>query len=797
MKIKSYLRKSISRQFIAILCFFILLFLIGAIILVYAQEQVNNNYVETRNKLVHKSTMVSELNNHLEKAMFDARGYIAFNNQAMKKSSIDEKTTTAELISQFKEVATTGDDYFLVTELVNFHQYYFNGILQEAIHYFEEGNMEAVTKIATDGGTDRINTIKKDINDYLQSTNDLLNNKLDKLKHDMKILQFLFLTYIFILLFVIYLIERNMVKRIGKPLANFAKAANEIAKGNHAEILIERKREDELGVLSVAFAYMYTSIEEKKQDLTSQNEELIAQQNELQVQKVELERALETVKQNEETLQRRNSLIKGISNSLYKKEVLDSIIVNLSAILRADRGIILVMEDHSYASYSISEESANQFRADLYQGMLERLKKDEVPFILTRELVLAEKGYVHDLYIPVFNAEKSIIAVIMLSSFSNAFSNFDQEEFISLAKQIGISLDKIQLFEQTERDRELNRDILNTIQEGIQLISETGEIVLINEKFTSLVGMQKGPGCALDEWLKVLENQFLDPESLIQFMKASLKAKQGKSFIAFSKEGKVINIYMEELYRGTKKFGLFVYRDITKEYEVDKMKSEFVSTVSHELRTPLASILGFTELMINRELKIEKQKKYLHTIYGEAKRLTSLIDDFLDVQRMEAGKQGYEKKFMELMPIVESVKDKLKVNATKAHTIEIVNMAKEDIILGDKGKVEQAITNLLSNAIKYSPAGGRIEIKLYKEDHHLKLAFKDEGLGIPETAMDKLFSKFYRVDNSDRRSIGGTGLGLAIVQKIMHAHEGEVQVESKFGKGSIFTLIFPATNHDK
>jgi len=170
--------------------------------------------------------------------------------------------------------------------------------------------------------------------------------------------------------------------------------------------------------------------------------------------------------------------------------------------------------------------------------------------------------------------------------------------------------------------------------------------------------------------------------------------------------------------------------------------------------------------------------------------LSALINDFLDVQRMEAGKQTYEKKYIEVLPIMERVVENQEVNVTK-HQISIHNNEKNMFILGDRSKLEQAFTNIVSNAIKYSPEGGNIDISFYQEDGMLKVAVKDEGLGIPESARDKLFTKFYRIDNSDRRKIGGTGLGLAIVKEIMSAHEGDIKIESEYGKGSTFIMSFP------
>jgi signal transduction histidine kinase len=231
-------------------------------------------------------------------------------------------------------------------------------------------------------------------------------------------------------------------------------------------------------------------------------------------------------------------------------------------------------------------------------------------------------------------------------------------------------------------------------------------------------------------------------------------------------------------------------QDITKEYEVDQIKSEFVSTVSHELRTPLSSILGFTELLLNRELKPERQKKYLTTIYNEAKRLTALINDFLDVQRMESGRQTYEKKYIPLLPMLNKIIETQQVT-TNHYEIRLESDSEYPTILGDRAKIEQVFANLINNAVKYSPNGGLIKVRVTEEHQRVSVSVADQGLGIPEDAIPNLFQKFYRVDNSDRRSIGGTGLGLSIVQGIVKEHDGKVEVQSVFGKGSTFTVSFP------
>ncbi len=151
---------------------------------------------------------------------------------------------------------------------------------------------------------------------------------------------------------------------------------------------------------------------------------------------------------------------------------------------------------------------------------------------------------------------------------------------------------------------------------------------------------------------------------------AFLSPDEEHSFIYKKNDNnQVIRVYCKTIKDCNEHIGtLLVHRDITKEYEIAKMKSEFVSTVSHELRTPLASVLGFTELLLTKELKPERKTKYLQTIYNESKRLTALINDFLDIQRMESGKQNYEKKYIDISSIVQNVIELQKIN-TSLHKI--------------------------------------------------------------------------------------------------------------------------------
>ncbi|HEY5585769.1 MAG TPA: ATP-binding protein, partial [Ruminiclostridium sp.] len=236
---------------------------------------------------------------------------------------------------------------------------------------------------------------------------------------------------------------------------------------------------------------------------------------------------------------------------------------------------------------------------------------------------------------------------------------------------------------------------------------------------------------------------------------------------------------------------VFVARDISHQKEVDRLKLELISTVSHELRTPMSSILGFSELLLTRKLTEERSKEYISIINSEARRLTNLINDFLDIQRMESGKHIFNKQFNSMNQIIEEAVKLFENTNDKYKIIYDKNTENIPCIYCDRDKILQVLSNLLSNAIKYSPYGGKVKVYLTMENGKAKISVTDYGLGIPDDVRDKLFTKFFRVDNDDRREIGGSGLGLAICKEIIRAHGGEIDVESIYGQGSTFYFTLP------
>lgn len=348
------------------------------------------------------------------------------------------------------------------------------------------------------------------------------------------------------------------------------------------------------------------------------------------------------------------------------------------------------------------------------------------------------------------------------------------------------------------RQREyLIRQIIESIYEGLLLCDHNGHIILANDRISSMLELDIREGIQVDELLIHID-QGSDSSNLmflINDIRANLPSLQVSNHIQFnykSKNGENLyfDLYMKTITKLQDNHNgyLFVFRDRTEEEKVNEMKNEFVSVVSHELRTPLSSILGFVEILLQREVAPDKQKKYLETVFKEAKRLSNLIVDFLDIQRMEAGKQQYHLSPLSLIELMQELADRYNSSSTHRIHLEWMDDPNQFIVSGDYDRLFQAFDNLLSNAVKYSPGNNRIDVIMNSDGNLIRVHIKDYGLGIPESSRNKLFTKFYRVDNSDRRKIGGTGLGLVIVKEIIGEHNGDINYESVLSEGSIFTV---------
>jgi signal transduction histidine kinase/DNA-binding response OmpR family regulator len=350
--------------------------------------------------------------------------------------------------------------------------------------------------------------------------------------------------------------------------------------------------------------------------------------------------------------------------------------------------------------------------------------------------------------------------------------------------------------EAVQRQASIRDAVLDATLDGIRMVDLDGKPLVSNRAFEELVASI--PGLSLEgtpeERLARIAALTTDPDGFRAMMEKIGRDPQfvGQHEIEITEPSRSFQLYTAPVRDSEGTIGrMTVVRDVTAEREAESLKSELVSTVSHELRTPLASVLGFAELLRERELDAETRDRYVQTIYNEARRLTTLINDFLDLQRIEHGHFTLKLEPVELTELLHGQAE-LFTHQSSLHRLDLHFTGGPLNVLGERDRLAQVVGNLISNAIKYSPAGGSVRVSTARRNGAVRVAVSDEGVGIPAAEQRNLFTKFFRVDSSDTRKIGGTGLGLALVREIIEAHGGKVGFESTEGKGSTFWFDLPS-----
>ncbi len=236
-----------------------------------------------------------------------------------------------------------------------------------------------------------------------------------------------------------------------------------------------------------------------------------------------------------------------------------------------------------------------------------------------------------------------------------------------------------------------------------------------------------------------------------------------------------------------------VVHDVTKEREIEEMKDEFFSTISHDLRTPLFSIQGFVRLILDGEVPDEEtQREFLGIIGRQAEQLAQLVNNLLNISRLESVKLEMERTSVQLLHVLEQSASKLRGMArAKDITLQTALPVSLAPVSGDSGWLEQVVTNLVGNAIKFTPEGGRVTIGARGSKDEVLVEVSDTGVGIPHAALDRIFDKFYQVPNVSDEGYQGTGLGLHIAKQIVELHDGRIWAESTLGQGSTFRFTLP------
>ncbi len=237
---------------------------------------------------------------------------------------------------------------------------------------------------------------------------------------------------------------------------------------------------------------------------------------------------------------------------------------------------------------------------------------------------------------------------------------------------------------------------------------------------------------------------------------------------------------------------IVVIQDITEHVRLDNMRKEFVANVSHELKTPITSIMGYADTLLEGEYDKETQERFLNVVATEARRMAKLVTDLLTLSKYDNDEVKTKKVEFDLGELVKKCQEKLQIEIDKKHhTAECFVTANVPPVYADKDGIERVVLNILANSIKYTPENGTIKMYVgyVYNDAYVKII--DNGLGIPEEDLDRIFDRFYRVDKSRTREMGGTGLGLSIAKEILDKNNGSIDIKSKKDEGTEVVIRIP------
>jgi two-component system phosphate regulon sensor histidine kinase PhoR len=341
------------------------------------------------------------------------------------------------------------------------------------------------------------------------------------------------------------------------------------------------------------------------------------------------------------------------------------------------------------------------------------------------------------------------------------------------------------------------RTIINNINEGVLVINTNGELAYFNNaalKNLDIADLTIGVFVLnkIPKGIAEIVNKYLaKSEAIHKSYSTQVEIKPNYELVIEANCSPIID--KDSHISGI----VVVLRNISEFKKIEMVKSQFVSMVAHELKTPVAAVQGFLKIIMDESLNVsyEQQKEYISRSIIRLKGLLDLVNDLLDISRMEMKTKQREIEKLDLVELINSTLQFLEIDLAKKG-IEVVKKYQEEKIIfnGDQNEITRLFTNILSNAIKYNKDKGTITVNVYYTTNYINVEISDTGIGMKPEERAKLFQEFFRAKNEFTRGVSGTGLGLTIVRRIVDSYHGKIEVESEYGKGTTFKIQLPINN---
>jgi signal transduction histidine kinase len=361
------------------------------------------------------------------------------------------------------------------------------------------------------------------------------------------------------------------------------------------------------------------------------------------------------------------------------------------------------------------------------------------------------------------------------------FDQADLELAVELGMRASAALDNALLYEQAQ-GRAHAADALEFVDDGVFLVDRDGIVRLWNPaaagtfRVTASRALGRHVTESIADWDTLWEQTH--------------GARANQAFpLSVGDEERWLSASAVSFSGGT----VFAFRDITEQYAIEQLRSDFVSTVSHELRTPLAAIYGAALTLQRDDVRLEDSQRsgLLDVISREADRLARIVNDILWASRLDSGQMGITIESCDAEALTTQVADALRAHAPAGTFLEVGAEPGLPAVAADPDKLRQVLTNLIDNAVKYSPDGGRVEVSVARVGNRIRFRVRDAGLGVPPAEQARIFEKFFRLDPQLTRGVGGTGLGLYICRELVERMHGRIGVDSDGRTGSTFWVELP------
>jgi len=332
--------------------------------------------------------------------------------------------------------------------------------------------------------------------------------------------------------------------------------------------------------------------------------------------------------------------------------------------------------------------------------------------------------------------------------------------------------------------------VLLSMFEGVMVIDGNGVIILMNGTLRKLLSINQDPKGRKP--LEIIRN--IELQTIADNVLKNTGTVETREITVFVPDEKIIQIHATSVLRDNSLDGaVLVFHDMTALRKLELVRRDFVANVSHEIKTPLTNIKGYIETLMDGALDDKNNaKNFLKIINDDSERLTQLVDDLLDLSKIESGKLQMDLKYHSVESIVQRVMASMEKQA-KERDVTLSSHIPSNLpqIKIDIDSITQVMLNLINNGIKYNRKGGSVTVSVKDSPLNVQIEISDTGIGIPEEDLPRIFERFYRVDKARSRELGGTGLGLSIVRHIVQAHNGDVTVESQINQGTTFRVKLP------